>query len=578
MEYYYSSERNVQILVSLMKAHGVRKIVASPGTTNICFVASVQHDPWFEIFSSADERSAAYIACGLAAESGEPVALSCTGATASRNYLPGLTEAYYRKLPVLAITSSQPVVRIGHYSPQMIDRTNIQNDVANLSVRLLNISNKEDEWACEIAANRALLELRRHGGGPVHINLETEYNFDFSVKELPPVRVINRVTERDALPPVTNGKVGIFVGAHTKWSQKLTEAVDRFCAVYEAVVLCDHTSNYKGKFRVLASLVCSQKQYSSPCNKFDLIIHIGEVSGAYMSFQAKEVWRVSPDGEIRDTYRKLRYVFEMEEEYFFEKYADVADTCDSGHSFLQEWVQEDEKIRSNMSELPFSNIWIAQQTAANLPENSVLHLGILNTLRRWNFFEVPESVLGYSNTGGFGIDGDVSSLIGASLAKPDQLYFGIVGDLAFFYDLNSIGNRHIGKNLRIMLINNGRGTEFRNYSNSAAKFGDDADLYMAAAGHYGNKSHDLIRHYAEDQGYEYLTASNKKEYMQVVGRFTTQEITDQPMLLEVFTDSKDESDALYAIQHLQSSTSEEAKQFVKNIMSSSKKVKGKLGL
>ena len=49
-------------------------------------------DSWFEMYSSVDERSAAYMACGMAAESGEVVVLSCTGATASRNYVSGLTE------------------------------------------------------------------------------------------------------------------------------------------------------------------------------------------------------------------------------------------------------------------------------------------------------------------------------------------------------------------------------------------------------------------------------------------------------------------------------------------------------
>lgn len=46
-------------------------------------------DSWFEMYSSVDERSAAYMACGMAAESGEVVVLSCTGATASRNYVSG---------------------------------------------------------------------------------------------------------------------------------------------------------------------------------------------------------------------------------------------------------------------------------------------------------------------------------------------------------------------------------------------------------------------------------------------------------------------------------------------------------
>lgn len=66
----YMSEKNIQILIALMKKHGVRKVIASPGTTNACFVASIQQDNFFQIYSSVDERSAAYLACGLSEESG----------------------------------------------------------------------------------------------------------------------------------------------------------------------------------------------------------------------------------------------------------------------------------------------------------------------------------------------------------------------------------------------------------------------------------------------------------------------------------------------------------------------------
>ena len=79
---YYTNERNVQIMIFLLKAHGIKRVIASPGTTHMTFIGSIQQDPWFEVYSSVDERSAAYIACGMAAESGEPVVLSCTGATA----------------------------------------------------------------------------------------------------------------------------------------------------------------------------------------------------------------------------------------------------------------------------------------------------------------------------------------------------------------------------------------------------------------------------------------------------------------------------------------------------------------
>ena len=73
MSTYYTNDRTTQIVLYLLKAHGIRKVIVSPGTTNVTLVASMQIDPYFELYSAVDERSAAYMACGLAYESGEPV-------------------------------------------------------------------------------------------------------------------------------------------------------------------------------------------------------------------------------------------------------------------------------------------------------------------------------------------------------------------------------------------------------------------------------------------------------------------------------------------------------------------------
>ena len=561
----YTDEVNVQILVALMKHHGVRRIVASPGTTNITFVACLQRDPYFTVYSAADERSAAYMACGLAAESGEPVALSCTGATASRNYLPGLTEAYYRKLPVLAVTSTQHLGRIGSMTPQVIDRTNELNDVCKVSVQCPTVHSADDRWACEANLNRALLELTHHGGGPVHINLVTTYSSNFDVTELPRVRYVDRVEIGDVLPPLSDKRVAVYVGSHTAWSERLTQAVDRFCKAYGAVVLGDHTSNYAGDYGAQCELVAKQTQYTPACRYVDVMIHIGEISGA-VNPPCNEAWRVSPDGEPCDPFGKLRYIFDMKEEQFFAAYADAAGDETTSPRLLQEWRAEDAKLRGKIPDLPFSNIWCARQIAPKLPAGSVLHLGILNTLRSWNFFPVDPSIRCYANTGGFGIDGCMSSLIGASLTSPGKLFFGVVGDLACFYDLNSLGNRHVGANVRIMVVNNGVGTEFKNYDHKAARFGQEADAYMAARGHYGNRSHELLKHYVEDLGFEYMGASNKEELLTHLDRFTTPEHCDRPMLLEVFTDSTDESDALRIMQTLETDTVGAAKEAVRNVL------------
>lgn len=549
MNSFYTIERNVQMLVYLLKAHGIKKVIASPGTTNVTFVASLQHDPFFEIYSAADERSAAYMACGLAAESGEPVVISCTGATASRNYIPGLTEAYYRKLPVLAVTSTQHTGRIGQLQPQVIDRSVIQKDIAVLSVNIPLVQNSEDEWDCNIKLNNAFLALKHHGGGPVHINLATNYTEDFSVKELPEYRVIHRVCFNDKFPEIIANKVAIFVGSHSIWSTELTNAVEKFCEKYNGVVLCDHTSNYTGKYRVQFNLVAGQEKHLFDTRQMELLIDMGEMSGAYMRLNPKEVWRVNPDGQIRDTWKKITKIFDMEEYYFFNQYTKMPSNCEP-MTYYHECKNDYDMLYSKIPELPFSNIWIAQTTTPRLPENSVLHLAILNTLRSWNFFEISEKIDCYCNTGGFGIDGIVSTFIGASLANSAKLYFCVVGDLAFFYDLNAIANHNIGRNLRIMLINNGCGTEFKNYNHFAARFGDEANNFMAAMGHYGNKSSELVKHYAQDLGFEYLVASNKEEFKRGLERFVVPEITDKPILFEIFTEYQNESDALNIINHI----------------------------
>ena len=548
-KFYYTNERNVQIVIALLKAHGIHRVIASPGTTNMTFVVSIENDPWFQIWSSVDERSAAYLACGMAAETGEPVVISCTGATASRNYMPGLTEAYYRKLPVLAITSTRGNHKLGHLIDQQIDRRNIPNDIAMESVTIPMVKDREDERYCEIEANKAILALKLNGGGPAHINMYTRYSHDFTVKEIPHVNSIYRHTVFDKEWPVIpqDGRIVVRVGSHANFSDEQTKAIDAFCTTCDAVVCCDHTSGYRGKYEVHGQLVFGQHKWHSSLRNANLCIHIGEVSGDQFTVNAKHTWRVSPDGELRDTFGNLRRVFMMPEIDFFNHYAKGnANYTD----YLDALNKEIEDVKNEIPNLPFSNIWMAQQMHEKLPKDSEIHFGIYHSLRSWNFFKLPIGIQAKCNVGGFGIDGGVSTMIGASLSNPNKLFIGVFGDLAFFYDMNVVGNRHVGNNVRILLVNNGKGNEFRNYGHPCYFLGDEADKYIAAAGHYGNMSNLLVKNYAENLGYEYITASNKEEFNNVVEKFLSPENNDKPMLFEVFTETEDESDALETILNM----------------------------
>lgn len=218
---------------------------------------------------------------------------------------------------------------------------------------------------------------------------------------------------------------------------------------------------------------------------------------------------------------------------------------------FEEWKSEYYKLQTRLPEIPFSNIWIAKEISQRIPENSILHLGILNSLRSWNFFPIPDSVRAYANTGGFGIDGCISTMLGASLAAKDKLIFGIVGDLALFYDLNCLGNRHFGNNIRLLVVNNGRGQEFRNPGHRAAQFGDDADRYIAAAGHYGNQSKSLVKDIAASLGFQYLSATDKETFLQNKNEFLSDSMGKQSIIFEVFTCSEDEAEALKRITEIE---------------------------
>lgn len=568
--YSYSAEKNVLQLIALLKAHNIKKFVVSPGTTNVCLVASLQQDDFFELYSSVDERSAAYIACGLAEESGEPVALSCTGATASRNYFSGLTEAYYRKLPILAITSSRSIGQIGQNIDQVTDRTQLPNDIVVRSVLVPVPDTKDQEWENNVKINTALIDLRRRGGGPVHINLITRYTKDFSVKSLPKERVIRYYTHGDVMPQLVGKTVGVFVGAHKKWSDKLTKSVDLFCKKFGAVVLYEPGSNYHGEYGVPYNLVHWQKG-DSAIQPFDVMIHIGDIAVFGLN-RAKEIWRVNPDGEVRDTFRKLTAVFEMDECIFFGYF----NQKDNGNShavanMYSLWKERHNELTNlaEQAEIPFSNVWVAMQSRKKLPIGAELHLGILNSVRSWTLLTLDSSNDIFCNTGGYGIDGVMSSLIGASLADSNKLYFGILGDLSFFYDMNSLGNRHVGNNLRIMVINNGMGGEFKNHMNLAQRsgIGEDANWYISAAGHYGNKSKELIKSYSTALGFKYLSAEDADSFSKNAEEFFNPSINES-MVFEVFTSDKNDDAAISIMQSLDQKTADIAKDKAKDAIKS----------
>lgn len=538
----YTIQENVRIVIALLKQYNVRHIVVSPGGTNIPISQAVQDDPFFKCYSVPDERSAMYFAIGLHLQTGEIIATSCTSAQATRNYVPGLTEAFYKHTPILAITTAK-LERFQYQDyMQAPDQCSLPKDAVKATFDLPPVTDENTRMQVYHNAKEAILELTHRNPGPIQLNIRIidALQGQFDEVQLPSIRPLERYMAWDEWPSVDScmGKVLIVIGEHRPFTERQKAAIDAFCETHNAAVYVNHLSNYHGKYSIQANLMVSCGGFSKV--KPDMLITIGGQTGDYSIYGVlhgignAEHWRVSEDGNYVDTYGKLTKIFECPDFFFFEKMNGLQP---SEHTYFEEWQSVNDSMNYDV-DLPFSNCYVAQQLYKLIPQNSIMNFAILNSLRCWSYFPLDPSIQGYGNVAAFGIDGCNSMLIGESM-NTDELCFIVTGDLAFFYDMNALGIRHIKNNVRILLINNGGGAEFK-IMTRAWKENVHVEDYISANGHNGN-----ARGWAENCGFEYHSVTNKEELDNLKNTFVKP--SEKPVILEVFTSEEDEVNAMNAI-------------------------------
>lgn len=533
----YTVIENVRIVLSLLKSHGIKKIVISPGGSNIPIAQGAQQDPFFECYSVVDERSALYFAIGLFLESGEIVAVSCTSANATRNYIPGLTEAYYKHVPILAITMSKHPMYLGQEYMQCPIQISLPIDSVKKSYSLPRIVSDYERNQCIRTANEAILELTHHGMGPVQLNIEAidSETWILADKQLPIVRTINRFRSSQNVS-ISNRKVLLIIGESRGFNNEEEQLINQFANNNNVAIYVNHISNYSGPYAINANLTIksmTQALFDEEL-KPDILLSIGGITGDYdiydklLNSSGIEHWRISVDGDVVDTYNKLTRIYECTISSFF---ANIVCKENCNHDYFLKWKKYVNNIKL-LEEIPFSNLYAAQRLYRKIPINSIVNFAILNSLRVWSYFPLDKSIKCYANVSSFGIDGCMSTFLGESV-NTDKLCFLIIGDLSFFYDMNSIGIRHIKNNVRILLVNNNGGAEFKLRD---LQYQTNVGDYISAEGHFLN-----AKGWAETEGYLYISAHNKDEFMAVEDMFVSN--NDKPILLEIFTASEDEKQA-----------------------------------
>lgn len=573
----YSNLKSVQFVVAMLKARGVNKCVISPGNSHNALVRSIEEDSFFTTYNIVDERSAAFFAIGLIQELKEPIVILCTAGTALSNYLSGMTEAYYRKLPLIAITADKNQYYINQYEDQTIKQNDIFKDVVKFQATLPIVKDEKDEWYVNRVLNEAFLEMSHHGTGPIHINVPIdEGKFAtgkyFTEEILPEVNVIERLESSTSkeiweskIQSLSEKKVMFLYGQDDHITESIKDTVERLSTKLNCVFAVDNISNLHGK-GVLHISKATQFNKNTHNQKLapDVVISLAGNTVLDYKFELKrlkysfEHWVVNEDGKVADPFKKLTTVCEATTEEFLSILDLYLNNTSSNNSYFEDWENENNKFL--IPRFDFSNIYTVEKLIPKIPKKSILNLANSSTIRIAQYFDIDKSVQVYCNRGVNGIDGCVSTFIGQSYAT-DKLSFLIVGDLTFFYDMNALWNRYINKNVRIMINNNSGAALFH--------FNQGLKNYPTLNENVAAEHSTTTRGWAIDRGFKYLSAKNKEEFDSLLSEFISED-SDEPIIFEVFTDKERDAELQHKFYDMNKPTTQglkiEMKKKIKSIL------------
>ena len=426
----YSNKENVNILTALLVAHGIRHAVVCPGSRNAPIVHNLNECPDIKCYPVTDERSAAFYALGMTQALNEPVVVCVTSGTALLNVAPTVAEAYYQHRPLVVISADRPQQWIDQLDGQTLPQPDALGRFVRKAVSLPEPNNDEERWYCNRLVNEALIEKY----APVHINVPiTEPLFDFSVPALPIERKIE-LTSADISNVTLSHVCRMFMQAKRPMliaGQPMNPLMD------EAVVQIGDDESYVPDFVLYTGGSIVSKHLKRFLRK------------------AKETWVVNREGDVTDTFMNLTHIILGDGDV-------VADMVrfnleQQPHPFVQKWEALIADVRRKVETQEPADL---QAAAVKYFEQKrgkeMVHYANSMAIRLANIYSKTPV---YCNRGVNGIEGSLSTAAGFSVVT-DEKVFCVIGDLSFFYDQNALWNQNLRGNLRILLLNNGKGGIF----------------------------------------------------------------------------------------------------------------------
>jgi len=499
-----------------------------------------------EVRTIADERSAAFIALGMAQQLKEPVVLVCTSGSAALNYFPAIAEAFFQQIPLLVLTADRPPEWVDQWDGQTIFQEEVYGKHVKKSFRFPDTFVHPDQVRhAHRISNEAILLSRQFPAGPVHLNIPLREPFypeegeTFHFPKYPPVftlessdgRLSDGVLEK-LKSELSSFKRILLVPGQQESNPALLAIIERLAQNQQVIVVADTLSNLQGKGTITLHDHWLGREELHAALAPNLVISFGKsiISKSLKLFLRKQDiphWHIQPDGQAKDTYAGLTRILGSEPLAFLTWLAIHLPPLES--DFAQRWQLLEEQVANilpkALKEVEFGEYPAVKQVLDALPANGQVQVANSMAIRYVNFLgrRTPEV---YCNRGTSGIDGSNSTAVGASLVSNTPVTL-LTGDMAFFYDRNAFWHNYKLPNLRIVILNNHAGGIFRLIDGPARQ--PELEEFFETKQALNAKS------LALEYGFHYASVTTSEELESALVKFYEPSL--QPKIIEITSSS-----------------------------------------
>lgn len=544
-------------LVAICAKKGIEHAILSPGSRCAPLTLAFARHPDIHARTISDERSAAFIALGMAQQLNQPVVLLCTSGSAALNYYPAIAEAFFQHVPLLVLTADRPSEWIDQWDGQTIFQPEVYGKHVKKSFQFPDsFTNDEQIWHASRIVNEAINLSKQFPPGPVHINVplrepfypaENEvFKFPETPREFTTVGSLTQLSE-ESLKHIKNRLNDVsrilIVPGQQRPNAQIHSLLDQLSKNQHAVIVCDTISNLQSESTInLHDHWLGNENFYSGLAP-DLVISFGKsvISKSLKQFLRKtgaSHWHIQPDGQAKDTYQNLTRILACSPLQFLNWLSENLPKQNA--EFQSKWLTLEKVVQESLSK-SFDSIEFGEYPALHLllkkiPPASKLHLANSMAVRYVNFLgKRPQEII--CNRGTSGIDGSNSTAVGCTFTTKEPVTL-ITGDMAFFYDRNAFWHNYSTPNLRIVIINNHAGGIFR-LIDGPAKQPELEEFFET-------KQQLSANHLAEEFGFFYIKVKNREELERALSDFYEPSI--QPKILEIESTSAKNADILKQVK------------------------------